>query len=191
MTPQPHTSTGLPYGSRFTTSGAMKCGVPTRPGVTETECHIESGNDSGWFKWIAYLKICTHTHTITLTGTSVFFSNFYFYALWTGKRKCSQIPDLKPVTILSCLPIPSYDIYNIKCSPAIKCTLWQFSIFFPAMNLRLHKIAENCFSCLRLKRNFQLLMCKVKWNCFSFTNLRTPVTLFWFYCTSTCRICRH
>lgn len=32
MTPHPHTSTGLPYGSLLTTSGAMKWGVPTRPG---------------------------------------------------------------------------------------------------------------------------------------------------------------
>lgn len=29
--PQPHTSTGFPYGWRFTTSGAMNCGVPIRP----------------------------------------------------------------------------------------------------------------------------------------------------------------
>lgn len=41
MTPHPQTSTGLPYGSLLTTSGAMKWGVPTRP---------EEGGERACFK---------------------------------------------------------------------------------------------------------------------------------------------
>lgn len=46
MTPHPHTSTGLPYGSLFTTSGAMKWGVPTRP-ADSTQQLAEDGNGLG------------------------------------------------------------------------------------------------------------------------------------------------